>query len=75
MMSDNQKTPTDSRGDAPVVYTIHVGAVLGQEWTDWFDGAQFVDRGDGTGLITASVRDQAMLFGLLIRIRDLGVPK
>lgn len=63
-----------SRGDAPVRYTIHVGVLLGQEWTDWFDHAEIVDQKDGTSLITASVRDQAMLFGLLIRIRDLGVP-
>lgn len=73
-MSDQQKTPRDSRSGVPGVYTIHVGAALGQEWTGWFDDAAIVDRDDGTGLITVSVRDQAMLFGFLIRIRDLGVP-
>jgi hypothetical protein len=58
----------------PVTYTIHVGAVLGPAWTAWFEGATLQDRGDGTGIVIASVRDQAMLFGLLLRIRDLGVP-
>jgi hypothetical protein len=33
-----------------------------------------VSREDGTSLITTTVRDQAMLLGLLIRIRDLGIP-
>lgn len=63
-----------SRGDAPVIYTIHVGALLGQEWTGWFDDAEIVHQKDGTSLMRVSVRDQAMLFGLLIRIRDLGIP-
>lgn len=56
------------------VYTIHVGAVLGPEWSEWFDGADIVGRADGTGLVTVMVRDEAMLFGLLNRIRDLRVP-
>ena len=63
-----------SHGNAPVLYTIHVGALLGQEWTDWFGAAEIVHEKDGTSLMRVSVCDQAMLFGLLIRIRDLGVP-
>lgn len=69
------REPTDQDGTPPpVTYTIHVGAVLGPAWTAWFEGATLQDRGDGTGIVIASVRDQAMLFGLLLRIRDLGVP-
>ena len=56
------------------VYTFHVGAVLGPEWVDWFGGGEIRDEKDGTARIIVEVRDQAMLFGLLIRIRDLGVP-
>jgi hypothetical protein len=58
----------------PDTYTIHIGVPLGSEWAEWFAGSETLDRGDGTGLIIAQVRDQAMLFGLLLRIRDLGVP-
>lgn len=58
----------------PEIYTIHLGAPLGPEWAEWYAGSETLDRGDGTGLIIAQVRDQAMLFGLLLRIRDLGIP-
>lgn len=56
------------------VFTIHVGAALGREWTHWLAGAEILERNDGSGLITAQVADQSMLFGLLLRIRDLGIP-
>lgn len=58
----------------PTVYTIHVGAALGPKWEEWLDGSQVLSRDDGTGMVTAVVRDQAMLLGLLNRIRDLGIP-
>jgi hypothetical protein len=56
------------------LFTIHIGAELGPDWRDWFNGATLVVRPDGTAVITVAVRDQAMLYGLLLRIRDLGVP-
>lgn len=51
-----------------------MGAPVGPEWQEWLDDARIVAREDGTGLVTAVVRDQAMLLGLLNRIRDLGIP-
>lgn len=60
--------------DRPRVITLHLGTVLGPEWIDWFEGGDLVDRGDGTSHLTVEVRDQAMLYGFLIRVRDLGVP-
>ena len=38
------------------------------------DDPEFTACADGTGLVTAVIRDQAMLLGLLIRISDLGIP-
>lgn len=55
-------------------FTIHIGAELGPDWRDWFNGATLVVQPDGTALITVAVQDQAMLYGLLLRTRDLGVP-
>jgi hypothetical protein len=51
-----------------------VGAPVGPEWREWLDDARIEARDDGTGLVTATVRDQAMLLGLLTRIRDLAIP-
>jgi hypothetical protein len=58
----------------PTTFTIHVGATIDRGWTEWLDGADIVAAEDGTGLITAVGCDQAMLLGLLTRIRDLGIP-
>lgn len=69
-----REEPTRSRTRRPDVYTIHVGAPLGLEWAEWFAGSEIRAQDDGTSLITVTVRDQAMLFGLLLRIRDLGIP-
>jgi hypothetical protein len=67
---------TDQRKglDGSGAYTVHVGAPLGAEWEDWFDGARIRTREDGTCTLSVRVRDQAVLFGILLRIRDLGVP-
>lgn len=75
MTSSRPAGPWPSRtGDRPQVYTIHVGAVLGSHWVEWFDGESIVGEGDGTSSIIVEVSDQAMLFGLLLRVHDLGLP-
>jgi hypothetical protein len=58
----------------PTTYRIHVGVVPSGRWAGWFSDAEVTGRDDGASLITAAVRDQAMLFGLLLRVRDLGIP-
>ena len=58
----------------PDTYTIHVGTPLRAEWAEWFAGSEILMHEDGTGLIVTEVHDQAMLFGLLLRVRDLGIP-
>jgi hypothetical protein len=58
----------------PRVYTFHVRGALGPDWVEWFEGAEILVQQDGTSRVVAEVRDQAMLFGLLIRIRDMGLP-
>lgn len=58
----------------PDVFTLHLGARVGPEWSDWLDGAEILGRADGSAMVTAYVPDQARLFGLLLRVRDLGIP-
>lgn len=59
---------------SPDVFTLHLGAPLGPEWSDWIDGVEVLGRSDGSAMLTAHVVDQARLFGLLLRVRDLGIP-
>lgn len=47
------------RASPPDHYTMHVGAVLGDSWIEWFEGALLCDLQDGTGLIIAKVRDHS----------------
>ncbi len=54
-------------------YRIRVKGALGGQWSDWFDGMAIKSEGAIT-TISGNVRDQSALYGLLNRIRDLGLP-
>lgn len=40
----------------------------------WFEGLQITNEGNGEAVLTGPVADQAALHGLLVRVRDLGLP-
>jgi hypothetical protein len=56
------------------IYEIRVHGHLSNKRAEWFDGLTIENQPDGEALITGPVADQAALHGLLIRIRDLGLP-
>ena len=60
--------------DKQAVYEIRVKGVLGEEWSDWFDGFAITPQANGETLLTGPVADQAALHGVLNGIRDLGLP-
>lgn len=70
-MSDKHQTVSNS--DQPVFYQIRVKGHLDYQWTDWFGDVSIELEKNGDTLITCMVADQAALFGLLKRIRDLGI--
>jgi len=47
---------------------------LNDQWTGWFEGLIITLEEDGNTVLTGSVVDQAALFGLLKKVRDLGIP-
>jgi len=57
-----------------MVYQIRIEGHLGRQWTDWFEGLTIDLEDNGEMLITGPVVDQAGLFGLLKKVRDLGMP-
>lgn len=57
----------------PTIYQIRVKSHLGPEWTDWFEGLTITLEEDGNTLLTGSMLDQAALYGLLKKVRDLGL--
>jgi hypothetical protein len=58
----------------PVIYQIRIKGQLDSQWTDWFGGLTITLGEDGDTLLTGPVVDQAALYGLLKKVRDLGLP-
>ena len=58
----------------PMSYQIRLKGHLDREWTDWFEGLTITLEEDGETLLTGLVVDQAALYGLLKKVRDLGMP-
>lgn len=57
-----------------IVYQIEIEGQLDYQWSDWFSGLTITLHDDGDTLITGPVTDQAALYGLLKKVRDLGMP-
>ncbi|MDA0268365.1 MAG: hypothetical protein O3A14_15765 [Cyanobacteria bacterium] len=47
---------------------------LDQRWSNWFEGFAIVLKDNGETRLSGPVVDQAALFGLLMKVRDLGLP-
>ena len=58
----------------PGRYQIRLQGHLGPRWAAWFDGMTLTRQGDGTTVLDGPVIDQAALYGLLAKLRDLGLP-
>ncbi len=57
-----------------MIYQIRIKGHLGPQWTDWFGGLTITLEDNGETLLTCPVADQAALYGLLRKVRDLGLP-
>ena len=71
-MSNKRNLKTDP--GQPIVYQIRIKGHLSDQWTNWFEGMTITLEEDGDTLLTGPVVDQAALFGLLKKVRDLGLP-
>ncbi len=58
----------------PYVYQIRIKGHLSDQWTGWFEGLTITLEENGDTLLTGPVGDQAALFGLLKKVRDVGIP-
>jgi hypothetical protein len=54
-------------------YEIRVEGQLPPQWRDWFEGLEIAAEHSQTRLY-GPVPDQAALYGLLKKVRDLGLP-
>jgi hypothetical protein len=53
-------------------YRIRIRGHLDPAWSAWFDSLTVTQVDDGTTELAGPLVDQAALFGLLARLRDLG---
>ncbi len=60
--------------DQPMIYHIRLQGHLGRQWADWFGGLSITLEDNGETLLTGPIVDQAALYGVLKKMRDLGLP-
>ena len=68
----SKRSPKTNPGQ-PNVYQIRIKGHLSDQWTGWFEGLTITLEENGDTLLTGPVIDQAALFGLLKKVRDLGM--
>lgn len=71
MASKLNQVPNCGQG---MVYQIRIKGHLSFLWVDRFEGLSMTLEDNGDTLLTGPVRDQAALYGLLKKVRDLGMP-
>lgn len=57
-----------------MIYQIKIDGHLGTQWTDWFEGLTITPEEDGKTVLAGPVPDQSALYGILKKVRDLGMP-
>ena len=58
----------------PGQYEIRLKGHLDTRWADQFEHMSFAHASDGTTILAGPLVDQAALYGLLRKVRDLGLP-
>jgi hypothetical protein len=58
----------------PVFYAIRVKGHIDDSWSSWFEGMTIHHEESGETVFSGRLADEAALHGVLIKIRDLGLP-
>lgn len=57
----------------PHYYLIRVDGILAVDWSAWFDDIEITHSSDGTTTLSGAVVDDSALYGLISKVRDLGL--
>ncbi|MES0361700.1 MAG: hypothetical protein ABUK20_12345 [Anaerolineales bacterium] len=52
---------------------IRIKGRMDEHWSEWFQGFEILPGEDGETLVVGEVKDQAALYGLIAKMRDLGL--
>ena len=53
---------------------IRVKGQIDERWSEWLDGLTIAHTEEGETVLSGEVLDQAALYGLIAKLRDLGLP-
>lgn len=53
---------------------IRVKGQIDEHWSDWFEDLTITHTDQDETILSGTVADQAALYGLLAKLRDLGLP-
>jgi hypothetical protein len=59
--------------DESAYYRIRGKGHLSEQWSDWFEGLTLENLSDGYAELSGKLPDQSALYGVLNRIRDIGL--
>src|SRR3954469_18916075 len=69
-----QREEKEDRENMTMYYQIRVKGHLDKKWREWFEPLAITNVENGEALLVGELVDQAALYGVLIRVRDLGLP-
>lgn len=52
---------------------IKVAGQLDKNWAEWLDGLTVTHNRQGETLLVGKIKDQSALYGLIAKLRDLGL--
>ena len=70
----SEKPTFDKKNNKHQCYEIRLKGHLDDRWAEWFEGLTITLEEDGNTLLSGPVVDQSALYGLLKKVRDLGLP-
>jgi hypothetical protein len=59
---------------SPIIYDIRIEGHISESWSSWFEGLAIRHEESGETVISGPLVDQAALYGVLLKVRDLGLP-
>ena len=64
---------TGCRRCGEALYRIRVQGTLPPQWSAWFEGLSISHEAPDDTILAGKVADQAALYGVISRVRDLGL--
>jgi hypothetical protein len=52
---------------------IRIKGLMDEHWSEWFQGFEVLPGEESETLMVGEVKDQAALYGLIAKMRDLGL--